>query len=329
MDRSVGAISSTRLAVVFPGQGSRRVGMGRLLVAEYPAAKIRLAALSEEVDADLVGLLCGDEPRRDPLSEHLALMSFGLGAWEWLTEVRGLRAQMLAGHSFGEIVALACAGTLSTEDALRLARERGRCLAEACERRPGVMAAFVGASMVRMQATIAAWVAAAGFIESLWIVNFNSPGQLVVAGEASALQALCAAMRADGLTAIPLATAGAFHTPFMSEAALRFADFLRTLDFRAPRIPVFSSMCGRLLTQPEALATHLAFHVIKPVRWLEAMQGLRRAQIGRVVEVAGGRGVLSPLIASCEDWRVETTTLDALLGAKAWEKRDVEGVTTV
>ena len=324
MDHSAASISPARLALVFPGQGSQKAGMGRALLAEYPAAQARLAAFSELVDTDLLDLLCGDELRRDTLGVHLAMTGFGLVAWEWLTEVRGLRPRMLAGHSLGEIVALGCAGALSAEQALLLARERGRCLAEACERRPGTMAAFVGAPLARMQATISAWIAASGLAERLWIVNLNGPGQLVAAGEAASLHALCAAMQAKGLTAIPLATAGAFHTPFMAQAALRLADFLRTLDFRAPRIPVVSSMSGRLLTQPEALATHLALQVVKPVRWFEVMQGLRRAQIARVIEVAGGKGVLSPLIASSEDWQVEATTLDALLGAKAGVERGVE-----
>ena len=314
MDYSAASISNVRSAVVFPGQGSQKAGMGRALVAAYPAAKARLEAFSEIVDTDLVDLLCGDEIRRDTFSVHLAMTSFGLVAWEWLTEVHGLRPQMLAGHSLGEITALASAGALSAEQALLLARERGRCLAEACARRPGAMAAFVGAPLAHMQATISAWITRSGHAESLWIVNFNGPGQLVVAGEASSLEALCGAMQAEGLTAIPLATAGAFHTPFMTEAATRLADFLRTLDFRASRIPVVSSMSGRLLTQPAALATHLALQVVKPVRWLEAMQTLRRAQIAQVVEVAGGNGVLSPLVASCDDWQAETVTLDALIG---------------
>ena len=322
MDHSSG--SPSRLAFVFPGQGSQKAGMGRALLAEYPAAKARLAAFSEIVETDLVDLLCGNELRRDTLSVHLAMTSFGLVAWEWLTEIRGLRPQMLAGHSLGEITALACAGALSAEQALLLARERGRCLAEACERRPGSMAAFVGAPLAHMQATISAWIATKGLAGSLWIVNFNGPGQLVAAGEASSLQALCVAMQAEGLTAIPLATAGAFHTPFMAEAALSLVDCLRTLAFRAPRIPVVSSMSGRLLTQSQALATHLAFQVVKPVRWLDVMQGLRRAQIMRVIELAGGKGVLSPLIASCEDWQAETTTLDALLGQKAGVERRIE-----
>lgn len=309
------SVPSARLAVVFPGQGSQKAGMGRALVAEYPAARARLAAFSEVVDTDLVDLLCGDELHRDTLSVHLAMTGFGLVAWEWLTEIRGLRPQMLAGHSLGEIVALACAGALSAEQALLLARERGLCLAEACARRPGAMAAFVGAPLVRMQVAISAWITTEGLAESLWIVNLNGPGQLVAAGEESSLLALCAAMQDAGLTAIPLATAGAFHTPFMTEAATRLAYFLRTLDFRVPRIPVVSSVSGRLLTQPAALATHLAFQVVKPVRWLEAMQTLRRAQITRVIEVAAGNGVLSPLVASCDDWSVETATLDTLIGA--------------
>ena len=318
---------SARLAVVFPGQGSQKAGMGRALVAEYPAARARLAAFSEVVDTDLVDLLCGDELRCDTLGVHLAMTSFGLVAWEWLTEIRGLRPQMLAGHSLGEIVALACAGALTAEQALLLAHERGLCLAEACVRRPGAMAAFVGAPLARMQTTISAWIAASGLAEGLWIVNLNGPGQLVAAGEESSLLALCAAMQDAGLTAIPLATAGAFHTPFMTEAATRLADFLRTLDFRAPRIPVVSSVSGRLLTQPAALATHLAFQVVKPVRWLEAMQTLRRAQITRVIEVAAGNGVLSPLVASCDDWSVETATLDTLIGANV-ERQElvVEGL---
>jgi [acyl-carrier-protein] S-malonyltransferase len=313
MDSSAGLAQRERLAIVFPGQGSQMPGMGRALMACHPEAHRRLARLSSVVDTDLEALLCGDMIGQDPVSVHLAMVSFGLVAWEWLTEIREFRPVMLAGHSLGEIVALACSGALSAEEAIRLALVRGRCLAEDCERQPGAMKAFVGVPLDEMQAAIAEWISLSGSKDRLWIVNVNGPRQLVVAGEPITLQALETVMIPQGLTAIPLATAGAFHTPFMNSSALKLAEFLRTLAFRPMRIPVVSSMTGRLLLHHEGLAAHLALQVVKPVCWMEVMRFMRRAQIARIIEAAPGKGALVPLAASCSEWDVQAQTLGQIL----------------
>lgn len=318
MDLSAGIARRERLAIVFPGQGSQTPGMGRALVAAYPGARQRLAALSCAVDTDLEALLCGDVLERDPLSVHLAMVSFGILAWEWLTQIRGMRPVLLAGHSLGEIVALTCAGALSAEEAIRLAAVRGRCLAEACAQQPSGMKAFVGVPLGEMQAAIQSWIDASGCAD-LWVVNINGPRQLVVAGGIASLQALETAMKPLGLTAIALATAGAFHTPFMNPAALKLADFLQTIPFSPLQTQVVSSMTGRLLTHHESLATHLALQVVKPVCWLETMQFMRRAQTTRVIEAGPGKGVLAPLIGSFSEWKVEAQVLGQVLvdGAQA------------
>lgn len=322
MDLSAGFARRERLAIVFPGQGSQTPGMGRALVAGYPDAHQRLRAWSGVVDTDLEALLCGDDLGRDPLSVHLAMVSFGLLAWEWLTQIRGLRPVLLAGHSLGEIVALACAGALSAEDAIKLASVRGQCLAEACERQAGGMKAFVGMPLSEMQAAIQSWIHASS-CSDVWIVNINGPKQLVVAGDINSLQALDAAMKPLGLTAITLATAGAFHTPYMNSAALKLAEFLQTIPFNPLQTQVVSSMSGRLLLSHELLATHLAMQVVKPVCWLETMQFMRRAQITRVVEAGPGKGVLAPLIGSFSEWQVATQVLGQVMLERA-ENRRVE-----
>lgn len=298
-----------RLAMVFPGQGGQTPGMGRALVAAYPQARRRLAALSSVVHVDLETLLCGDALERDPVSVHLAMVSFGILAWEWLTRDHGLRPVLLAGHSLGEITALACAGALGADDAMRLAAARGRSLAEACAQRAGGMTAFVGAPLNRMQAGIRHWIETTG-CDDLWIVNLNGPRQLVVAGDAARLKALEAAMNPLGLRAVPLATAGAFHTPFMRPAAVELASFLRTIPFAPFQTPVVSSMTGRLLLHHESLATHLALQVVKPVLWLETMQFMRRAQTTRLVEAGPGKGVLASLASGVGEWKVAAQALE-------------------
>lgn len=310
-----------RRAVVFPGQGSQTPGMGRALLERWPELRGRLQELSGAAGADLEALLCAEAPSSDPVDVHLAMVSYGILAWEGLARHENFAPAMVAGHSLGEITALACAGALSAADALGLAAARGRFMAEACEARPGSMCALVGAPIDEMQDAIHAWIRAAGTEHELWIVNLNGPRQLVAAGRGETLQAMTEAMRARGLNAVPLATAGAFHTPYMHDAAKRLHAWCDNLSLQPPSLPVVSSMTGRLLTQASDAGVHFALQLVNPVRWLAVMQCMQRARIEELIE-AGPGDVLSRLASGCRDWPVRACP------ATAWPEPRKEAVQT-
>jgi [acyl-carrier-protein] S-malonyltransferase len=311
-----------RLAVLFPGQGSQKPGMGRALTERHPRGRELLREFSRLAGMDVEELLCSADIAADPVAVHLAMVGFGLLAWDFLTQERKLKPVMLAGHSLGEITALACADVLSTHDALRLAVARGQFIAEACAAFPGAMTAFVGAPASELQKTIEQWITAHEATDRLWVVNFNSPNQLVAAGAHEALQNLGQFIRARGISVVPLSTAGAFHTPFMAQAARKLFDFTRTLAFNPPRIHVVSSMTGRILTCGDNLAVHLALQLVNPVRWTAAMESMRCAQITRIVEAGPAEGTLCTLAAGMRHWMVGREVIGGMLSTASGELKD-------
>jgi [acyl-carrier-protein] S-malonyltransferase len=296
--------TKSRRAVLFPGQGSQRQGMGKTLLAAFPGAEASLKALSAAAETDLPELLCQAPVSSDPIAVHLAMVAFGLVAWEFLMKEETFVPAFVAGHSLGEITALACAGVLSPEDAMRLARARGECLAEACRGESGGMLALVGSPLAEMQRVCAVWRDFRPKPPDVWEANYNGPEQLVISGALEALADLGLFLEGEGIKAVALNTAGAFHTPMMNRAAAQFAAFTGSFTFNAPRIPVVSSMSGRLLTSWQGLTVHLALQIVRPVQWLATMQFLQRAQVGQVVEAGPLPGTLESLARRFGGWQV-------------------------
>lgn len=301
------------LAVVFPGQGSQSAGMGRALLAAWPEARQRLRDFSQQVDHDIETLLCGDTAANDVVSVHLATVAFGLLAWEYLQQTGRhdgpTSPKLLAGHSLGEITALACSGMISRESALDLALARGRAIARCCTDHPGGMKALLGAPVDEMQQAVSDWIAQAGYAGQLWVVNINAPRQLVVAGLNEALDAMATALRGRGFSLATLATAGAFHTPLMNAAAREIATFAAGIKVQPAKIPLLSSMTGRLLSDLPDLSTHLALQLVSPVRWLAVMETLQRAGISELLEAGPAGNVLLQMAATLPDWPLKRICL--------------------
>lgn len=298
------AQGAPRWAVLFPGQGSQHQGMGQALLAAYPAAEARLKQFSQVVDTDLRHLLCEATITPEPVAVHLAMVAFGLVAWEFMAQEGGPPPALVAGHSLGEITALACAGVVSPEDALRLAQARGHCLDEAVREQPGAMLALVGAPLAELRQACVAWRQSAAEPPELWEANVNGPQQLVVSGALPAVSALAAYLENEGVRAMPLKTAGAFHTPLMHGAARRFAALAAGFSYHPPRLSMVSSMTGRLLTSGQGISTHLALQMARPVQWLATMRLLQQAQVTQVVEAGPEHGALASLARHLGGWQV-------------------------
>ncbi|HLQ61843.1 MAG TPA: ACP S-malonyltransferase [Candidatus Acidoferrales bacterium] len=308
------------IALLFPGQGVQRPGMGQSLHDRYPAAR-RVFERAEEVLQMPVRRLCFDGPaeelnRTDVLQP--CVMTVCWAAYEVWRESYGLeQVRVAAGHSLGEIAALAAAGSIPWETALLLVKERGRIMAQAAEERPGGMIAIVGLDEAQVE-SIRARASERG---KLWFANRNADVQFVLSGEVGAVQeaerlALAAGARRALILTIPLPA----HSPLMEKAAGAFRKVVEKLPFRPPAFPVLANATGEAMATVDALRQELAMHLLRPVEWARTMVSLHAMQVRTVVELGPGR-VLASLAAKhipgVDTWNAEELFIDFADGAPA------------
>lgn len=260
----------TAFAFVFPGQGSQHVGMLDAWIRERP----EVAATVEEANAalgfDLAGLIQNGpaEELNQTINTQPAMLLADVAIWRaWLAQ-GGPEPQVVAGHSLGEYAALVASGMLAFAEALRLVRQRAQYMQEAVPAGQGAMAAVIGLD----DAAVAALCEAQAQGQVLEPVNFNAPGQVVVAGEAAAVERLLAHAKSAGARmarAIPVSVPA--HSALMQPAAERLAQAMQTIEFRAPRIPVLHNVDAGQATA-EAVRAQLARQVAAPVRWVDSLQ---------------------------------------------------------
>lgn len=272
-------------AVLFPGQGSQFVGMGADLFERRPDL------LGDRSDAILgwsLREMCLDGPDEElTRTEHAqpALFAVGYALWESLAESLGECPSGAAGHSLGEYTALAAAGALDYDTALKVVAARGRAMATAADLEPSGMAALIGVDEA-LAASIAAERRAAG--GRLEVANINAPGQIVVAGAKADLEWLEAEGRGKGVRrVIPLNVAGAFHSSFMEPAAAEVAEALDRIEVSEPRFRVWSNTTGKPYTR-EDMAGLLARQVVSTVRFKESLEHMSQHGIGVFVHVGPG-----------------------------------------
>ncbi len=278
-------------AVVFAGQGAQAVGMGRDLAESNPDIRALYERAKAELGYDLARL-CWEGPEDELVKSDRcqpAIFVTSAACWEALRRARpGLSVQAAAGLSLGEWTALWLAGAVSFEEALRILAARGRFIQEACDEQPGAMLSVIGLDPGALEA-----VAAKAGVE---IANYNSPEQTVLSGRAEGIQAAERLAREAGAKrVVPLAVAGAFHSSLMASAARRLDEFLRSVSFRPPSLPVLSNVTGRLHGGPEEIRRAMVKQVTSPVRWLQGVQHLRQQGLAAAIECGPGR-VLSGLI---------------------------------
>jgi [acyl-carrier-protein] S-malonyltransferase len=307
------------LAIVFPGQGSQSVGM----LADLAAARPEVRATFEEASAVLgydLWRLCAEGPESD-LNEtertQPALLAAGVAAWRAWCDEGGPRPAAMAGHSLGEITALVCAGSIGFAAAVDLVRFRGREMQAAVPPGAGAMAAILGLGDAEVAAACAD-AAAGGVVVP---VNFNSPGQVVIAGEAAAVGRAIEACRARGAKrCVTLPVSVPSHSPLMRPAAERLRERLATLEIAAPRLRVHA-FDDTLHETPEGIRDALCRQLFNPVRWSSVVARMVRDGITHVVEAGPGK-VLAGLVRRAEGGRSldvqvidSAASLDAALAA--------------
>lgn len=283
-----------RLAVVFPGQGSQQVGMLGDHAEQWPSIKTTFAEAESVLGYDLWQLVQGGPQERLNLTEYAqpALLTASVALWRVLQQTTGVQPDYMAGHSLGEWSALVCAGTVGFADAVRLVQLRGRFMQEAVPQGQGAMAAIIGLGdreiMEVCQQSAGNEVVAA--------VNFNSPGQVVIAGHQGAVDRAMAGCKAAGAKrAMPLAVSAPFHTSMMRPAADRLAVELEQVVFQSPRIPVIHNVHAQPETDPQVIKARMIEQIYVPVQWVQCVQALVSQGVSQVLECGPGK-VLSGLI---------------------------------
>ena len=283
-----------KLAFVFPGQGSQSVGMLAELASENPQVQDTFAQASEVLGYDLWALT-QNGPEADLNATHRtqpALLAASVAVWRVWQAKGGEQPQVLAGHSLGEYSALVCAGVLDFQDAIKLVQLRGELMQQAVPAGTGAMYAIIGLDDDKVIA--ACEQAAQGDVVSA--VNFNSPGQVVIAGQTEAVaRAGEACKEAGAKRALPLPVSVPSHCALMKPAAEKLAVELEKLQVNAPVIPVVNNVDVALPTDPELIRDALVRQLYSPVRWTESVQKLAEMGAEKVLEVGPGK-VLTGLI---------------------------------
>lgn len=275
-------------ACIFPGQGSQSVGMLAALAEIYPIVTATFGEASAVLGYDLWALAQrGPEEDLNRTDQtQPAMLTAGVAVWRvWQTR-GGAQPAFLAGHSLGEYTALVCAGALSLPQAVAAVAERGRYMQEAVPAGQGAMAAILGLD----DAAVIAACENAAQGEVVSAVNFNSPGQVVIAGHATAVaRAVEHAKQAGAKRAVLLPVSVPSHCELMAPAAERLAAYLEKVDVTPPLIPVINNVNVITTQDPQAIRDALVRQLVSPVRWVETIQSLSERSARTVIECGPGK----------------------------------------
>ena len=285
---------TTKLAIVFPGQGSQSVGMLAELHQQYDIVQQTFAEASAALGYDLWALIANG-PEAELNETHRtqpALLTASVAVWRLWQQQDGAQPAYFAGHSLGEYSALVCAGVLSLADAVKLVEKRGHYMQQAVPAGVGAMSAIIGLD----DAAIATACEQAAQGEVVSPVNYNSPGQVVIAGHKAAVERAGELCKAAGAKrALPLPVSVPSHCALMRPAADKLAKDLAALNFNQAVIPVVNNVDVAIASDAQAIKDALVRQLYSPVRWTETIEWLAGQGVTQVVELGAGK-VLSGLI---------------------------------
>lgn len=286
-------MNTPHLAFVFPGQGSQKIGMLSELAAEFSVVGETFAQASDVLGYDIWSLLQRGTQEEINLTERTQplLLTSSVAVFRAWKEKSGVLPAFMAGHSLGEWSALVCSGVVEFSDAVRLVQQRGKFMQEAVPAGQGAMAAIIGLD----DALIIEACKKAEQGEVVAAVNFNSPGQVVIAGAAAAVErasALC--KEAGAKRALPLPVSAPFHTELMRPAAERLAEQITATTFTTPQISIVHNVTADVESNPEKIKALMIEQIYSPVRWVDCVNTLVAKGVTLTLECGPGK-VLSGL----------------------------------
>ena len=286
-------MTQSHLAFVFPGQGSQKVGMLADLSSQYSLVAETFSEASSALGYDLWDLVQNGSQDDINLTERTQplLLTASIAIWRVWQHKGGVQPALMAGHSLGEWSALVCAGVVAFGDAVKLVQQRGKFMQEAVPAGQGAMAAIIGLD----DASIIDACKQAEQGEVVAAVNFNSPGQVVIAGAAGAVErasALC--KEAGAKRALPLPVSAPFHTSLMRPAAEKLAEQIYNTSFSTPDIPVVHNVTAEPESNPEKIKALMIEQIFSAVRWVDCVNTLSARGIATTIECGPGK-VLSGL----------------------------------
>ncbi|MDR0251056.1 MAG: ACP S-malonyltransferase [Burkholderiales bacterium] len=306
-----------KIAFVFPGQGSQSIGM-MAGFGTHPVVRRTFDEASAVLGEDLWALAEHGPEESLALTTNTQplMLTADVAVWRAWCETSNLRPAIVAGHSLGEYAALVAAGALTLEDAVPLVRFRAKAMQEAVPEGVGAMAAILGLDDAQVTALCAAQSAPDAVVEA---VNFNSPGQVVVAGHKSAVeQFMEAAKEAGAKRAVLLPVSAPFHSSLLLSAAERLAERLRETPFCAPEITLIHNVDVREHDTPDAIRQALAMQAARPVRWTQTLQEMQARGVTHIIECGPGK-VLAALTKRATDGITSLTLTDSDAIVKAHE----------
>ena len=308
-------MSAVKTALLFPGQGSQIVGMGRDLYDAYPEAAAVFRAADDILGRPLSQIVFEgpEDALRETANTQLAVFVLNQACYSLYAAADGDFDYSL-GHSLGEYNALVAAGVIDFETALRLVEKRATFMNEQALARPGKMLAILGLADDAVSAVFGKFTGH-GVAE---IANYNCPGQVVISGDAYAMDEMAELMRAAGAKkVVTLKVSGAFHSPLMAEAERRLIAVLDSIDFADAAVPVCSNFTGLLSTSGEALKESLHWQMTMPVQWTKSVQTVADEGTRRFVEAGPGR-VLTGLVKRIMPEDVELININSVETMQAY-----------
>jgi [acyl-carrier-protein] S-malonyltransferase len=288
-------MSDTRVAFLFPGQGSQKVGMLHAAYERFVPVRETFEEASESLGYDMWALV--QEGPQEALNltatTQPLLLTSSVALWRAWQSVSAVRPTVMAGHSLGEFSALVCAGVLDFSDAVRLVRKRGEFMQSAVPVGEGAMAAIIGLEDGEINRICTEVSSASGTVVAA--VNFNSPGQVVIAGHTAAVDQAIVQLKAAGAKrALPLPVSAPFHTELMKPAGVQLAQEIAALELSAPEIPVVQNVHALVEQDPLRISELLVEQIYSPVQWTSCIQSVAALGVSKFVECGPGK-VLSGL----------------------------------
>lgn len=292
-------------AYVFPGQGSQFPGMAKALYDTNATAKEMLEKANEILGFRITDIMFDGTPE-DLKATKVTQPAVFLHSVVLAKCYDGFRPDMVAGHSLGEFSALAAAGAMDFEDALRLVSIRARAMQKACEIKPSTMAAIIALPDEKVEEICA------GCSGTVVPANYNCNGQIVISGEVEAVNEACEKCKAAGAKrALVLQVGGAFHSPLMEPARLELAEGIESTAFKTPVCPVYQNVTALPSTDPDTIKKNLLAQLTSPVKWTQSVRNMVADGAGYFMEIGPG------------------TVLQGLIKKIAGDTVTIEGITTI